>query len=71
MEGEEEGDENTAANSEIRYITLELMKLAQKSGRSFKQVADEYLQNAEDLQKLIVGDEAQHPNKKGAFTKEK
>jgi hypothetical protein len=56
MEGEEEGDSKGAANSEIRYMTLELMKLAQKSGKSFDEVAREYLENAEQLHKMILGD---------------
>ena len=55
MEGEEDGLDNSS-NSEIRYITLELMKLAQKSGRSFEQVADEFMLNAERLQEMISGE---------------
>ena len=32
------------------------MKLAQKSGRSFEQVADEFMLNAERLQEMISGE---------------
>jgi len=52
-------DEETknAVNSEIRYITLELMKLAYKTGKSFKQIAKEYIDNTCLLQELIAQDE--------------
>jgi hypothetical protein len=50
---EEEEYSASAANSEIRFITLELMKLAQKSGRSFEDVANEYLKNGEKLQEML------------------
>jgi hypothetical protein len=55
MEGEEDG--TVAANSEMRYIALELMKLAQKSGRGFEEVAQEYIENAEKLRRMIYGEE--------------
>jgi hypothetical protein len=58
MEGED--DLQATANAEMRYIALELMKIAQKSGRSFEEVAREYLENAELLQKMIAGEEAHH-----------
>ncbi len=61
---EEEDDGSVAANSEMRYIALELMKLAQKSGRGFLEVAQEYIENAEKLQHLIYG-EADTPARKG------
>ncbi len=51
MEFEE--DEPYAANSELRYITLELMKLADKRGASFEKMAGEYVDNAFKLKKLI------------------
>jgi hypothetical protein len=52
-------DEETknAVNSEIRYITLELMKLAYKTGKSFEQIAKEYIDNTCLLQELIAQDE--------------
>ncbi len=55
MDGEE--DEAYSANSEMRYISLELMKLAQKSGKTFEQVAVEYIENTSRLQEMIMGEE--------------
>ncbi|MCX8196892.1 MAG: hypothetical protein N3G80_01070 [Candidatus Micrarchaeota archaeon] len=57
---EEEEDRQMAANSELRYITLELMKIAQKSGKSFDEVAEEFISNADKLQKMIYGEENAH-----------
>lgn len=51
MEEEEEG---ISANSEIRFISLELMKLAYKSKKSFRQIAQEYIDNTSFLQELIA-----------------
>jgi hypothetical protein len=64
MEGEEEKD-STAA-SEIRYIALELMKLAKQSGASFEQVANEYLDNTETLSRMISGEEPKKVKKAAA-----
>ncbi|VVB99645.1 Uncharacterised protein [uncultured archaeon] len=69
MEGEEEKD-STAA-SEIRYIALELMKLAQQSKRSFAEVADEYLDNTEKLSRMIAGEEEPKSSKKAASSRQK
>jgi hypothetical protein len=60
MEGEEEDKEN-AVNSEIRYIALELMKIAARGGKEFKAVAGEYLDNAELLKRMIAGEEKSAP----------
>lgn len=54
---EEDDERQVAANSEIRFIALELMKIALKSGRSFEEVASEYMKNAEKLSALISGEE--------------
>ena len=51
MEFEE--DEPYAANSELRYITLELMKLAEKHGTTFDEIAHDYVRNTFKLKKLI------------------
>ena len=60
-----EDDDGPSANSEMRYISLELMKLAQKSGRSFREVAAEYMKNTALLQDMIIGEEeAPLPQKK-------
>jgi len=65
-----EDDEGYSANSEMRYISLELMKLAQKSGRPFAQVAREYIENTALLQEMIIGEEAKPvQKKKGASSK--
>ncbi|MEM4634102.1 MAG: hypothetical protein QW275_03025 [Candidatus Anstonellaceae archaeon] len=50
----EEEDTYNAANSELRFIALELMKIAQKSGKSFDEVAEEFLSNTLRLQQLIA-----------------
>jgi len=55
---EEDDERAVAANSEIRFIALELMKLAAKSGRSFDEVAAEYMRNAEKLACMITGEES-------------
>ena len=52
---EEEDDNRVAANAEIRFIALELTKLAQKSGRKFDDVAAEYMRNAEKLAEMVAG----------------
>lgn len=46
-------DERYAANSELRYITLELMKLAQKRSIPFEQISEEYVQNTFNLKTAI------------------
>ena len=63
---EHEENDESAANSEMRYITLELMKLAQKSGRSFADVAGEYLKNAHKLQRMIAGEKATPAKRKAS-----
>ncbi|MFA6327852.1 MAG: hypothetical protein WCY41_00205 [Candidatus Micrarchaeia archaeon] len=66
-----EDDEGYSANTEMRYISLELMKLAQKSGRGFREVAEEYMENTALLQEMIIGEEDVSPSqkKKGASSK--
>lgn len=47
-------DEEVASiNSEMRFITLELMKLAHKKKKSFREVANEFISNVYVLDKLI------------------
>jgi len=48
-----EDDEPYAANSELRYMTLELMKLAEKRNVPFEQMAREYVKNTFCLRKAI------------------
>ncbi|MEM2137985.1 MAG: hypothetical protein QW568_02765 [Candidatus Anstonellaceae archaeon] len=66
---EEQGD--YAANQEIRFIALELMKLAQKSGKSFDEVAREYMDNTIKLQMLISGEEQPQAQKKAEVSRQK
>lgn len=61
---EEEEEMPGTANSEIRYITLELMRLAQKSGRTFDQVAQEFIANTVKLQDMIAGEAEGAPEHK-------
>jgi hypothetical protein len=46
-------EEIASINSEMRFITLELMKLAQQRRKSFKHVAKEFISNVYTLDKLI------------------
>ncbi|MCX6776559.1 MAG: hypothetical protein NTY73_01135 [Candidatus Micrarchaeota archaeon] len=47
-------DEDVASiNSEMRFITLELMKLAHKKKKSFREVANDFISNVYMLDKLI------------------
>ena len=69
---EEEEDKASAANSEIRFITLELMKLAQQSGRSFEELARDYLRNGEELQAMLQdGTGLPLKEKRGSVSKQK
>lgn len=70
----EDDDTLTTANSELRFITLELMRLAQKSGRSFPEVADEFISNTVLLQELISGEASGRRKakaRKGTTTRQK
>ena len=42
-----------SVNSEIRYITIELMKLSSQRKVTFKKVANEFLKNTMDLHEMI------------------
>ncbi|MCX6777688.1 MAG: hypothetical protein NT157_02275 [Candidatus Micrarchaeota archaeon] len=46
-------DEMATINSEMRYISLELMKIASKDGRSFEEVAEEFVSNVYRLETII------------------
>ncbi len=46
-------DDFSSANSELRYLTLELMKIALEKGKSFEEVALEFVDNVEYLSILI------------------
>ncbi len=44
----------SAVNSELRFITLELMKLATEQNKTFDQVLSEYFVNAHKLKRRLV-----------------
>lgn len=70
MEGEEDMPDNSG-NSEMRYISLELMKIAQRSGRAFEDVAKEYIENTARLAEMIAGETPSNaPSKKGEFSRQ-
>ncbi len=46
-------DEFFSTNSELRYLTLELMKIAVRKNKSFEEVAREFIKNVYYLQQLI------------------
>ncbi len=48
-----EGGDEVSANSEVRIIALELMKLAAKKRRSFQSVAREYMRNVYTLRHML------------------
>jgi hypothetical protein len=48
-------DEDKAnANSEIRYLALELTKLAKKTKTPFEKIAQEYVRNVFTLEQTII-----------------
>lgn len=68
----EDEDNQSGANSEMRFITLELMKLAQKSGRSFEQVAQDFVENTCGLQEMIAsGPQRPSRSRRAACTRQK
>jgi len=67
----EEIEEETSSNSEMRFISLELMKLAQSSGKSFKKVAREYIKNTCSLQRMLSGTGTKKKAKLGEKAREK
>lgn len=63
-------DDKGNANSEMRYITLELMKIAQRRKQPFRKVAGEFLENTYSLAELLQDVPAAHKGrgKKGSAT---
>ncbi|VVB74121.1 Uncharacterised protein [uncultured archaeon] len=47
------GEDIESVNGELRYITIELMKIAAQRKQPFADVAKEFLQNATLLQRMI------------------
>ena len=50
---EDDFEDFSGVNSELRYLTLELMKIAVKKGISFKEVCNEFIENVEHLHTTI------------------
>ena len=50
----EDFEEAAIANSELRFLTVELMKMALERGKSFEDVLDEYFSNAYKLKRKIL-----------------
>ena len=46
-------EEDDSINSEIRFITIELMKIAAQKGITFEEASREFLKNAVFLKRLI------------------
>lgn len=46
-------EERANANSELRYIALELTKLAEKRKKPFKALASEYMLNVFELEGML------------------
>jgi len=46
-------EEIASINSEMRFITLELMKIAQERKKSFKEVAREFISNVYCLDRMV------------------
>jgi len=53
------GEDIESVNSELRYITIELMKIAAQRKQPFEEVAREFLRNANLLQKMIETSEGE------------
>ncbi len=49
----EQDEDKGGANSEMRYITLELMKLAARKKLPFRKIASEFVENAYSLAELL------------------
>jgi hypothetical protein len=48
-----------SVNSELRYITIELMKIAAQRKQPFAEMAKEFLQNTNLLQRMIEASEGE------------
>lgn len=57
------GEDIESVNSELRYITMELMKIAAQRKMTFEDVAREFLGNATLLQKMIESSEGELPHR--------
>ncbi|VVB66628.1 Uncharacterised protein [Candidatus Gugararchaeum adminiculabundum] len=48
-------DEQAGVNGEMRFITLELMKIAYEKNKPFAEVASEFIKNVYIFEKTIKG----------------
>ncbi|MDD5022808.1 MAG: hypothetical protein PHU63_01440 [Candidatus ainarchaeum sp.] len=46
-------EELQSTNTELRFITLELMKIAERRKTSFREIAKEYVQNVHFMQRTV------------------
>jgi len=53
------GEDIEGVNSELRYIAIELMKIAAQRKQPFAEVAREFLQNTNLLQRMIETSEGE------------
>ncbi|MFN3909639.1 MAG: hypothetical protein ACK4J0_00180 [Candidatus Anstonellaceae archaeon] len=61
---EEEKSERGEINSEIRYLTLELTKLAKKTKIPFRKIAQEYVKNVFMLEEIVIKNVKEYYRKK-------
>ena len=61
---EEDFEDFSTINAELRYLTLELMKIAIKSERSFEEVVKDFVDNVNTLHRAIEN-QAIHKSKAG------
>ena len=47
-------EEVAVINSELRFLTIELMKIASEENRGFEEVLDEYFENAYKLKRRLL-----------------
>ncbi|MCX8163344.1 MAG: hypothetical protein N3D10_02195 [Candidatus Micrarchaeota archaeon] len=52
------------ANSELRYLALELTKMSKKNKIPFEKIAKEYVQNVFKLEKIIIESSKRFEKKK-------
>ncbi|MFH0927027.1 MAG: hypothetical protein V1822_00425 [Candidatus Micrarchaeota archaeon] len=66
-------EEKANANSELRYLALELTKLAASQKKPFSAVAGEYVQNVHDLQSILQmgSSAARSANRDGAVNSQR
>ncbi|MBS3069418.1 hypothetical protein J4441_03580 [Candidatus Micrarchaeota archaeon] len=65
-------EERGSANSELRFITLDLMKIAQRRKMAFEKVAQEFVSNVYSLEQMLSAScSAQQASRPRVSSKEK